>query len=54
MTERRIDYAGIATVSGGLVAILLGLDQAVDWGWTDAAGAGDVRRSGSRCWSPSS
>ena len=35
-TERRIDYAGIATVSGGLVAILLGLDQAVDWGWTDA------------------
>ncbi len=33
--ERRIDYAGIATVSGGLVAILLGLDQAVDWGWTD-------------------
>ena len=35
VTERRIDYAGIATVSGGLVAILLGLDQAVDWGWTD-------------------
>jgi EmrB/QacA subfamily drug resistance transporter len=34
-TERRIDYTGIATVSGGLVAILLGLDQAVDWGWTD-------------------
>jgi EmrB/QacA subfamily drug resistance transporter len=34
--ERRIDYAGIATVSGGLVALLLGLDQAVDWGWTDA------------------
>jgi EmrB/QacA subfamily drug resistance transporter len=33
--ERRIDYAGIATVSGGLVALLLGLDQAVDWGWTD-------------------
>jgi MFS family permease len=34
--ERRIDYVGIATVSGGLVALLLGLDQAVDWGWTDA------------------
>jgi EmrB/QacA subfamily drug resistance transporter len=33
--ERRIDYAGIATVSGGLVALLLGLDQAADWGWTD-------------------
>jgi EmrB/QacA subfamily drug resistance transporter len=36
VTERRIDYAGIATVSGGLVALLLGLDQAADWGWTDA------------------
>ncbi len=35
-TERKIDYLGIATVSAGLVAILLGLDQAVDWGWTDA------------------
>ena len=34
-TERKIDYLGIATVSAGLVAILLGLDQAVDWGWTD-------------------
>ena len=36
VTERRIDYAGIAAVSGGLVALLLGLDQAVDWGWTDS------------------
>jgi EmrB/QacA subfamily drug resistance transporter len=36
VTERRIDYLGIATVSGGLIAILLGLDQAVDWGWSDA------------------
>jgi EmrB/QacA subfamily drug resistance transporter len=35
-TERKIDYLGIATVSAGLVAILLGLDQGVDWGWTDA------------------
>ena len=34
-TERKIDYLGIATVSAGLVAILLGLDQGVDWGWTD-------------------
>jgi EmrB/QacA subfamily drug resistance transporter len=33
--ERRIDYAGSAVGSGGLVALLLGLDQAVDWGWTD-------------------
>ena len=36
VTERRIDYAGIATVSLGLVSLLLGLDQAVDWGWTDS------------------
>ncbi len=35
VTERRIDYAGITTVSLGLVSLLLGLDQAVDWGWTD-------------------
>ena len=35
VSERRIDYAGITTVSLGLVALLLGLDQAVDWGWGD-------------------
>jgi len=34
-SERKIDYAGIGAVSGGLVLLLLGLDQAVDWGWTD-------------------
>ena len=33
--EERIDYAGIATLSIGLFALLFGLDQAVDWGWTD-------------------
>lgn len=33
--ERRIDYAGIATLSVGLVALLVGLDQVDDWGWTD-------------------
>jgi EmrB/QacA subfamily drug resistance transporter len=33
--ERRIDYAGIITISLGIVALLLGLDQAVDWGWGD-------------------
>jgi EmrB/QacA subfamily drug resistance transporter len=33
--ERRIDYAGIATLSIGLVALLVGLDQASDWGWGD-------------------
>ena len=41
--ERKIDYPGIATVSGGLVALLLGLDQAVDWGWTDVRVLGHVR-----------
>src|SRR3954471_11216498 len=33
--DRRIDYAGIATVSTGLIAFLIGLDQVTDWGWTD-------------------
>ncbi|GIK77804.1 MAG: DHA2 family efflux MFS transporter permease subunit [Thermoleophilia bacterium] len=33
--EERIDYAGMATLSAGLVLLLLALDQAVDWGWTD-------------------
>jgi EmrB/QacA subfamily drug resistance transporter len=30
-----IDYPGIASLSLGLVLILLALDQAVDWGWGD-------------------
>jgi EmrB/QacA subfamily drug resistance transporter len=33
--ERRIDYPGIATLSIGLVSLLVGLDQAADWGWGD-------------------
>jgi EmrB/QacA subfamily drug resistance transporter len=33
--ERRIDYPGVATLSLGLVALLIGLDQASDWGWGD-------------------
>jgi EmrB/QacA subfamily drug resistance transporter len=33
--ERRIDYPGIATLSVGLVSLLVGLDQAADWGWGD-------------------
>ncbi len=36
VAERRLDYGGVATVSLGLVSLLLALDQAVDWGWTDA------------------
>src|SRR5436305_2876741 len=31
----RIDYAGIATVSVALVALLVAFDQATDWGWGD-------------------
>jgi EmrB/QacA subfamily drug resistance transporter len=31
----RIDYAGIATLSLGLVLLLLALDQSADWGWGD-------------------
>jgi len=33
--ERRIDYAGIATLSAGLVALLVALDQGNDWGFGD-------------------
>ncbi len=31
--DTRIDYGGIATVSVGLVALLIAFDQATDWGW---------------------
>ena len=44
---------GIATVSGGLVLILLGLDQAVDWGWTDIRVLAMFVGRRSCCWSPS-
>jgi EmrB/QacA subfamily drug resistance transporter len=33
--DARIDYPGIATISLGLVALLLAFDQALDWGWGD-------------------
>jgi len=33
--RQRIDYPGIATVSVGLVSLLVALDQVDDWGWTD-------------------
>jgi EmrB/QacA subfamily drug resistance transporter len=33
--EERIDYPGIASLSLGLLLLLLALDQAVDWGWDD-------------------
>ena len=33
--RERIDYPGIATLSLGLVALLIALDQVTDWGWTD-------------------
>jgi EmrB/QacA subfamily drug resistance transporter len=32
---QRIDYPGIATLSIGLVSLLVGLDQVDDWGWGD-------------------
>jgi len=31
----RIDYAGIASLSVGLIALLVALDQVTDWGWSD-------------------
>lgn len=33
--DHRIDYAGIAALSIGLVSLLVALDQVDDWGWTD-------------------
>ena len=33
--DTRIDYTGIATLSVGLVALLLALDQVNEWGWGD-------------------
>ena len=33
--DRHIDYAGVGALTGGLVALLLALDQATDWGWGD-------------------
>jgi EmrB/QacA subfamily drug resistance transporter len=33
--RERIDYPGIATISVGLIALLVALDQVTDWGWTD-------------------
>lgn len=33
--EQRIDYPGIATISVGLVALLVALDQVDDWGFGD-------------------
>jgi EmrB/QacA subfamily drug resistance transporter len=33
--DQRIDYAGISVLSIGLVSLLVGLDQAADWGWGD-------------------
>jgi EmrB/QacA subfamily drug resistance transporter len=30
-----VDYAGIATLSVGLISLLLALDQVTDWGWAD-------------------
>ncbi len=34
--DRRIDYGGVATLSLGLVSLLVALDQVTDWGWGDA------------------
>jgi EmrB/QacA subfamily drug resistance transporter len=34
-SERRIDYAGVATISLGLVSLLVALDQVDDWGFGD-------------------
>src|ERR671937_257067 len=35
VADERIDYPGIATVSSGLLLVLLAFDQAADWGFGD-------------------
>ncbi|MCB0866970.1 MAG: MFS transporter [Solirubrobacterales bacterium] len=35
LADEPIDYMGMATISTGLVLLLLALDQSVDWGWGD-------------------
>jgi EmrB/QacA subfamily drug resistance transporter len=35
-TVHGIDYSGVITLSLGLVALLVALDQVTDWGWGDA------------------
>jgi len=35
VADQRIDYAGIAALSVGLVSLLIALDQIDDWGWSD-------------------
>jgi EmrB/QacA subfamily drug resistance transporter len=35
VSDRRLDYAGIASLSVGLIALLLALDEGTDRGWTD-------------------
>src|SRR4249920_1967957 len=35
VTDHRIDYGGVATLTIGLFALLLALDQGTDLGWTD-------------------
>src|SRR3954453_2243500 len=34
-SDEKVDYAGVTALSLSLVALLLALDQATDWGWTD-------------------
>ncbi len=34
-TRERLDYAGVALLSVGLVGLLVGLDQGSSWGWGD-------------------
>ena len=42
--DQRIDYPGIASLSAGLLLLLLAFDQAADWGFGRLAGDRDARR----------
>ncbi|HEY2260054.1 MAG TPA: MFS transporter [Solirubrobacteraceae bacterium] len=45
-TRERLDWAGVATLSTCLVALLVALDQASDWGWGDGRIIGLLAISG--------
>src|SRR5262249_52924967 len=35
LADRRLDYAGVTTLSVGRVSLLIALDQVTEWGWGD-------------------
>ena len=53
VTDHDIDFAGVAALSAGVVALLVALDQVTDWGWGDPRIIG-LTSDAWPCWAPSS